>query len=88
MNYFSYLTFTMDAADALLSNKGVAAKQDLGEQDLLLKSKPKPDVTCDIVNECQMFMRAEDGGGDGQHNTSANMHPGTSAAGYFFFIQS
>ncbi|XP_073951569.1 traB domain-containing protein-like [Choristoneura fumiferana] len=70
----------MDAADALLSNKGVATKQDLGEQDLLLKSKPKPDVTCNIVNECQMFMRAEDGGGDGQHNTTANMNPGTSAA--------
>ncbi|XP_050669039.1 traB domain-containing protein-like isoform X2 [Leptidea sinapis] len=36
-----------------------------GERDQLMNSTLKPgNVKCDLVNECQMFLRAEEGGGD------------------------
>ncbi|XP_013178245.1 PREDICTED: traB domain-containing protein-like [Papilio xuthus] len=35
----------------------------LEKEQLLMNQKP-PGVKCDIVNECQMFLKAEDGGGD------------------------
>ncbi|CAK1553761.1 unnamed protein product [Leptosia nina] len=36
-----------------------------GEREhLLVNQTPKAGVKCDIVNECQMFLKAEEGGGD------------------------
>ncbi|XP_061710088.1 traB domain-containing protein-like isoform X1 [Cydia pomonella] len=67
----------MDAADTLLSDS-VAGKQGLEEEELLLKPNPKPNVKCDLVNECKVFIRAEDGGGDTHLNITGNMGPGTS----------
>lgn len=42
------------------------------EREQLLVNKPsKPSlVNCDILNECQMFLKAEDGGGDAHKNMS------------------
>ncbi|XP_047986525.1 traB domain-containing protein-like [Leguminivora glycinivorella] len=67
----------MDAADSLLSNS-VAGKQVLEEEESLLKPSPKPNVKSDLVNECKVFIRAEDGGGDTHLNITGNMRPGPS----------
>lgn len=50
----------MDPTDSLLKQE--TTKVGLEEHDLL-KTKPAG-VKLDIVNECQMFIKAEDGGGD------------------------
>lgn len=54
----------MDAAENLLKHEKVALDEDL--------TKPNVSgVKCDIVNECQMFIKAEDGGGDGWMDNTA-----------------
>lgn len=62
----------MDAADRLLSNDRAVAHQDLDEDKLLLNAKPSG-VKCDIVNECKVFLKAEDGGGDAQLSATGAM---------------
>ncbi|KAF9407806.1 hypothetical protein HW555_012303 [Spodoptera exigua] len=62
----------MDAADRLLNNERLGA-QNL-EEDQLLR-KPQPGVKSDLVNECKVFIKAEDGSGDAQVNTFAAMIP-------------
>lgn len=52
----------MDPSDRLLTGVESAPSGEI-EENLLLKPKPSG-VKCDIVNECQMFLKAEDGGGD------------------------
>lgn len=56
----------MDPTDCLLKEETLPSKVGLEEHDLL-KPKP-PGVKLDIVNECQMFIKAEDGGGDAYLN--------------------
>ncbi|XP_022836135.1 traB domain-containing protein-like [Spodoptera litura] len=62
----------MDAADRLLNNERLGAHN--LEEDQLLK-KSQPGVKSDLVNECKVFIKAEDGSGDGQVNTFAAMIP-------------
>lgn len=62
----------MDAADHLLKRETISSDNDMDEDKLLLK----PNLTrtkCDIVNECQMFLKAEDGGGDAQMKSTTNI---------------
>lgn len=49
------------------------------EREQLLVNNPskQPPVKCDIVNECQLFIRAEEGGGDAH----TNMNQSTSDSG-------
>ncbi|KPJ09746.1 TraB domain-containing protein [Papilio machaon] len=49
--------------DTIKSDKS-SLGTNLEKEQLLMNQKP-PGVKCDIVNECQMFLKAEDGGGDG-----------------------
>ncbi|CAB3238161.1 unnamed protein product [Arctia plantaginis] len=44
------------------------------EDDQLLSNAKTSGVKCDIIiNECKVFLEAEDGGGDVQFNTTATM---------------
>ncbi|XP_075970720.1 traB domain-containing protein-like [Anticarsia gemmatalis] len=61
----------MDVADRLLTNSNdrLVTHGDLEEDKLTLTGKPSG-VKCDIVNECKVFIKAEDGGGDAHLNHS------------------
>lgn len=48
------------------------------EREQLLAHQTKPAVPCDIVNECQMFLKAEEGGGDAHVNMKENVEAGQS----------
>ncbi|CAB3243060.1 unnamed protein product [Arctia plantaginis] len=61
----------MDAADRLLHNDRLVTRE-LEDDQLLLTAKTSG-VKCDIINECKVFLKAEDGGGDAQLNTTATM---------------
>ncbi|XP_023951439.2 traB domain-containing protein [Bicyclus anynana] len=54
-----------------------------GEREQLLIGPSKPNVKCDIVNECQMFLKAEDGGGDAHTNMNQNIAPEKSGRSNF-----
>ncbi|KAL0840256.1 hypothetical protein ABMA28_015541 [Loxostege sticticalis] len=58
----------MDPADHLIKHEKISL-----EEDPILRQPNVSGVKCDIVNECQMFLRAEDGGGDAQMSLSENM---------------
>ncbi|XP_049866538.1 traB domain-containing protein-like isoform X2 [Pectinophora gossypiella] len=60
----------MDAADSLLNRVSPGRELEVDQEFL----KPKPPGKCDIVNECQTFLKAEDGSGDA-HNITSNMRP-------------
>lgn len=65
----------MDSADHLLQSGTKSSGKDLDEEKLLLK----PNTTrtkCDIVNECQIFIKAEDGSGDAQMKSTNNLKQG------------
>lgn len=58
------------ATDSLLEQQKISPKLTSEEHNL----KPKvPGVKLDILNECQMFLKAEDGGGDAQMNMNENI---------------
>lgn len=57
----------MEATDRLLGKESV----NLEDERLAMRSKA-PGVKCDIVNECQMFIKAEDGSGDAHVSVSDN----------------
>lgn len=59
----------MDAADRLLHSDRLVTS----EEDKLLLNAKTSGVKCDIINECKVFLKAEDGGGDAQLNTTATM---------------
>lgn len=59
----------MDAADSLMNR--VMPRVEVEEDALLLR--PKPAVNCNVVNECEAFIKAEDGGGDTHHNSTDKM---------------
>lgn len=61
----------MDPVDRLL-NSDKLVMGDSGEDRLLGNTKP-PGVKCDIVNECKVFLKAEEGGGDADLNATSNM---------------
>ncbi|OWR46141.1 traB domain-containing protein-like [Danaus plexippus] len=54
------------------------------EREQLLAHQTKPAVPCDIVNECQMFLKAEEGGGDAHVNMKENVEAGQSDRSNFF----
>lgn len=58
----------MDAADHLLNDRLVNHNL---EEDQLLPSG----VKCDLVNECKIFIKAEDGSGDAHVNATNIMMP-------------
>lgn len=58
----------MDPADHLIKHEKISL-----EEDPILRQPNVSGVKCDIVNECQMFLRAEDGGGDAHMSLSENM---------------
>ncbi|XP_037294906.1 traB domain-containing protein-like [Manduca sexta] len=60
----------MDAADVILKNDKIKPSVDLEEDPLLLRPHTS---TVNIINECQMFIKAEDGGGDAHMNLTDNM---------------
>lgn len=64
----------MEAADRLLNNDKPVNHNNLEEDQLFLKQKP-PGVKCDIVNECKVFIKAEDGSGDAKLNITNAMMP-------------
>ncbi|XP_047020011.1 traB domain-containing protein-like [Helicoverpa zea] len=68
----------MDAADRLLNNERLVTRSDLEEDQLFVKPQSSG-VNVDIVNECKVFIKAEDGSGDAQVSTTAAMLPGPSA---------
>ncbi|XP_059052373.1 traB domain-containing protein-like [Achroia grisella] len=61
----------MSSSDLILGNK----KLNMDEDPLLLKTKT-PGLKCDIVNECQMFLKAEDGSGDSDLNAVRSIGEG------------
>lgn len=67
----------MDTADHLMKSDKLASGNDFDNEPILLQSK-QPGVKCDIVNECQMFLRAEEGGGDAHVSLVENMKQGNS----------
>ncbi|CAH2230520.1 jg18622 [Pararge aegeria aegeria] len=54
-----------------------------GEREQLLIGSSKPNVQCDIVNECQMFLKAEDGGGDAHKSMNQKIAPEKSGRSNF-----
>ncbi|XP_068630324.1 traB domain-containing protein-like isoform X2 [Battus philenor] len=56
----------------MIRNDNSSLGNNLEKEQLLMGQKP-PGVKCDIVNECQMFLKAEDGGGDGHYTITDNM---------------
>ncbi|CAH0627028.1 unnamed protein product [Chrysodeixis includens] len=64
----------MEAADRLLNNDKPVNHSNIEEDQLFLKNKP-PAVKCDLVNECKVFIKAEDGSGDAQLNITNAMMP-------------
>ncbi|KAI5645311.1 traB family domain-containing protein [Phthorimaea operculella] len=60
----------MDTADSMLR----AVPGSKSEEDQPLK-RSKPSAKCDIVNECQTFIKAEDGSGDASNITSNMVGP-------------
>ncbi|XP_034824519.1 traB domain-containing protein isoform X1 [Maniola hyperantus] len=54
-----------------------------GEKEQLLIGPSKPNVRCDIVNECQMFLKSEEGGGDAHTNMNQNIAPQISGRSNF-----
>ncbi|KAJ2939679.1 hypothetical protein O0L34_g14398 [Tuta absoluta] len=60
----------MDTAHSILR----AVPGSKSEEDQLLK-KSKPFAKCDIVNECQTFIKAEDGSGDASNLTNNMVGP-------------
>lgn len=67
----------MDASESLLKQDTVIQRGDLEQEQLFLKPAPSG-VRCDIVNECQMFLKAEDGGGDAHTSVPEEANAGTS----------
>ncbi|XP_026751064.1 traB domain-containing protein-like [Galleria mellonella] len=61
----------MNTTDLALGNKNL----NMDEDPLLMKSK-SPGLKCDILNECQMFLKAEDGSGDTHINTVGSVGEG------------
>lgn len=61
----------MDAADSLMNR--VMPSGEL-EEDPLFR-RPKPAVNCNVVNECDAFIKAEDGSGDARYNSTDKMVP-------------
>ncbi|KAJ8732833.1 hypothetical protein PYW07_015432 [Mythimna separata] len=64
----------MDAADRLLNNERLVTHSNLEEDQLFVKPQASG-AKCDIVNECKVFIKAEDGGGDAPVNTFGAMLP-------------
>ncbi|KAJ8731945.1 hypothetical protein PYW08_014675 [Mythimna loreyi] len=64
----------MDAADRLLNNERLVTQGNLEEDQLFVKPQASG-VKCDIVNECKVFIKAEDGGGDAPVKTFGAMLP-------------
>lgn len=60
----------MDAADRLLQNDEHKPRDN---SDGIIFAPPKPSVKRDITNECQLFIKAEDGGGDASIKINENM---------------
>lgn len=58
--------------DSLTNNDTSSLNSNLEKEQLLMTQRP-PGVKCDIVNECQMFLKAEDGGGDANFQISGNL---------------
>ncbi|XP_072940261.1 traB domain-containing protein-like isoform X1 [Epargyreus clarus] len=67
----------MDASESLLKQDPMIQRGDIEQEQLFLKPAPSG-VRCDIVNECQMFLKAEDGGGDAHANVADEAVAGTS----------
>lgn len=61
----------MDSSNSLLNR--VEYGEQLSEEQLFGEQKPTP--KCDLINECQAFLKAEDGGGDAQLTTNATTVP-------------
>lgn len=77
---FFFRLVAMDSTNRLL--KGAEVVPNLGAEEKLLE-KPKPSgVKCDIVNECQMFINAEDGGGDTRLHLNEHLDEGKSYSLY------
>lgn len=64
----------MDAADRLLNNERLVTHGNLEEDQLFVKPQAGG-VKCDIVNECKVFIKAEDGTGEAAVNTFSAMLP-------------
>lgn len=62
----------MDPTDNLLKQETLTK---VGLEEHNLKGKPA-EAKLDIVNECQMFLKAEDGGGDAHFNPNENPEKG------------
>ncbi|CAH2075395.1 unnamed protein product, partial [Iphiclides podalirius] len=63
---------TSELMDTYMKNDISSLSNNLEKEQLLMAQKP-PGVKCDILNECQMFLKAEDGGGDATYQISGNI---------------
>lgn len=60
--YFRKCFVKMDKAPDILRGVQISPNVNFDEESLLPSSKPP--ASSNIINECQMFIKSEDGGGD------------------------